>query len=471
MILTGAFHSAVVANHRAMLATAEAMREKIDSYRDALDATQLEELDRAIEYAGDPNDGDVRGVIIQLANASFRGIDPRELYTEIQFVLPFGMHDKLAEENRSISFPNGSHFQILFMRIKSSYEDPMIVYLANIGGERINGLPSDFLSDVNPDTKTGSTLVLIQLDGCATLDFDVTGDGVIEEKPLEDEKAVRGGLYFPHKELAVSLLRALYREAPPEFPIECKLEHLNIDAFSNLIVDYRRKEYRKLIMHRKAYLLTSRDALLRAHSRYSDQIGELYRRDKQVSIKALVDNFVIRTNESFRDFVYKVVELTVKEYVEWHSCWEYLWEGDPKYPKLEPHAHPLINSYLRTVLEMKGIRVSREVRVANGAVDFFCSCTTKRDDVLKVCIEVKNAHGEGLESGISKQLPAYMDAEQTRHGIYLVLWYKGADWQQPKKFSSIDEMNAKLEATKPDKNYCIDVISVNCSKPIQPSKM
>jgi len=45
----------------------------------------------------------------------------------------------------------------------------------------------------------------------------------------------------------------------------------------------------------------------------------------------------------------------------------------------------------------------------DGALDFFCSFTTKRNDVLKVCIEVKNAHGAGLENGISKQLPAYMD--------------------------------------------------------------
>lgn len=120
---------------------------------------------------------------------------------------------------------------------------------------------------------------------------------------------------------------------------------------------------------------------------------------------------------------------------------------------------------------MKGIRVSREPRMANGAVDFFCSFTTKRNDVLKVCIEVKNAHGAGLESGISKQLPAYMDAERTRHGIYLVLWYKGTDWPEPDKFDSIDEMMASLEAMKPKDGYRIDVMTVNCTKPIPPSKM
>lgn len=466
-LLVDLFKSAIIANHRAMLLTSEAIRERLDLYRETLGREQFEQLDREIEYGGEQNSRDIRGVTVQLANTTFRGIQPTELFTEIQFVLPFEMQNEGMEDNRRGSL-NGLPFNVIFRKIKSSYEDPTIVYLRNIGSDMINGLPNDLLSDVNPDL--GSTLLVLQLDGCAALDFDVTDDGVIKEKPLEDEKALRGGWYYPHKELALNLLRALYRSASIDFPLKCELEHLDIDVFSNFIINYCLKEG-QLIVHRKAYLLTSKAAFHRAYTRYGDQISELYRRDKHVSIKALIDNSVIQSNESFRDFVYKVVELTVKEYVEGHSCWEYLWEGGPTQPKSEPHAHPLINSYLRTVLEMKGIRVSREVRMANGAVDFFCSYTTKRNDVLKVCIEAKNAHGEGLERGISKQLPAYMDKEQTHHGIYLVLWYKGADWPQPEKFGSINEISARLEAIRPNENYRIDVMCVNCTKPIQPSKM
>ena len=64
-----------------------------------------------------------------------------------------------------------------------------------------------------------------------------------------------------------------------------------------------------------------------------------------------------------------------------------------------------------------------------------------------------------------------MDAERTRHGIYLVLWHKGTDWPEPEKFDSIDEMMASLEAMKLKDGYCIDVMTVNCTKPIPPSKM
>ncbi len=468
-ILLGVFRSAIAANHRATLITAEAMREKLDQYREWLDCDQMEQLDRMIEYGGEQND--IRSVTIQLANATFRGTNPQEIYSVIQFVLPLKLQEDASEVKRDVILPGGDRFEILFRRINSIYEDPTMAYLANIGSEKVGGLPSSFLSDANPTPQAGSTLVLIKFDGCLALDFDVTADGAIIEKAFEDEKALRGGQYFPHKELSVNLLRSLYREAPGQFPIKCGLEDLHVDAFSNFLVDYRLKDVGNIIVHRKSYLMTSRDAFLQACIRYGDKVGELYRRDKRVSIKSLVENFVIRTNESLRDFVYKALELTVKGYVEQQSCWPLLWEGGTKRPKPETDVHPLVNSYLKTVLEMKGIRVSREVRTANGAVDFFCSLTTKRSDVLKVCVEVKNAHGSGLESGISKQLPAYMDAEQTRHGIYLVLWYKNTDWPKPEEFGSVDEMSAKLGALRPKGDYCIDLMIVNCVKPVPPSKV
>lgn len=468
-ILSGVFRSAITANHRATLITAEAMREKLDLYREWLDSDQMEQLDRMIEYGGVQND--IRSVTIQLANATFRGTNPQEIYTVIQFVLPLKLREDGSEVKRDAILPGGDRFEVVFRRIKSIYEDPTMTYLANIGGEKIGGLPSSFLSDLNPAPRSESTLVFIKVDRCLALDFDVTADGIVMEKPFEDEKALRGGEYFPHKELLVNVLRTLYREAPDQFPIKCGLEDLYIDAFSNFIVDYRLKGVGNIVVHHKSYLMTSRDAFLRACIRYSDKVGELYRRDNGVSTKALVENFVIRTNESLRDFVYKALELTVKGYVEQQSCWAFLWEGGTKNPKPEIDVHPLVNSYLKTVLEMKGIRVSREVRTANGAVDFFCSMTTKRDDVLKVCIEVKNAHSPGLESGISKQLPAYMDAEQTRHGIYLVLWYKGPDWPKPKEFGSVEEVSAKLETLRPEGDYYIDLTVVNCVKPVPPSKV
>ena len=88
-LISGIFQSAIAANHQAILLTAKVMREKLDRYSESLNPNQMEQLDRAIEYGGEQNGVDIRGMEIQLANATFRGIDPMELYTSIQFVLPF----------------------------------------------------------------------------------------------------------------------------------------------------------------------------------------------------------------------------------------------------------------------------------------------------------------------------------------------------------------------------------------------
>ena len=473
-ILAGVLRSAIAANHRATLITAEAMRERLDRCRESLDHNDLEQLNRMIEYGIAQEDMEIRDMTVQLAHATFRGTDPSEIYTVIQFALPKSLKRGASEVMQRGGLPGGVGFEIAFRQVTSSYEDPSITYLANIGSEEIGGLPSSFMSDVDPSLQAGSALVQVKLDRFMGLDFEVAPDGSIVDMPFEDEKALRGGQYYPHKELIVGLLRGLFREQPNEFPIDCQLEDLHIDAFSNYLVDYRlspKKGMGNIIIHRKSYLLTRRDAFRQACIRYSDEISALYRHDEQVSLKALMENSVIRTNESLRDFIYKVLKLTVKEYVERHSCWDYLWEGDPKRPRPETHVHPFINSHLRAALEMKGVRVSRETPMANGAVDFFCSFTTPRGDVLKVCIEVKNAHSAGLESGIAKQLPAYMGAEQTGHGIYLVFWYKSLDWPNPAEFKSIDELTVKLETVKPKEDYCIDVMVVNCTKPLSPSKI
>lgn len=470
-ILVRAIRSVIVANHRGGMLTVEALREKLDLYREFLNEADMDQFDSMIEYHEGGQDGlEIRDVTIELAGGTFRGTDLSQIYTLVQCVLPLELKEGIPE----VSKGGASHigrYQIILRRIGSVYDDPMMAFLANIGNEKIGGLPCSFLSDVNLESLASSTLLLLRFDGCMALDFDVADDGTIVEKTCEDEKAIRGGRFFPHKEEMVKLLRAIYRDAPDQFPLRCGLEDLHVEAFSNYLVDYRLKSVGNIIVHQKHYLLTSPGAFERARMRYAEKIGALYRRDERVGIKALLENAMIRTNESLRDFVYKALELTVKHWIEQQACWRYLWEGNPQLPRPETDTHPFIDASLRTVLDLKGVRVSREPRMANGAVDFFCSFTTARNDVLKVCIEVKNAHGTGLDSGISKQLPAYMDGERTSHGIYIVMWYKGTDWLLPKEVCSVEELKTKLETLKPPGNYKIDLMVVNCTKPVSPSKM
>ena len=45
---------------------------------------------------------------------------------------------------------------------------------------------------------------------------------------------------------------------------------------------------------------------------------------------------------------------------------------------------------------------------------------------LDVCMEIKKAQHPDVDKAMNKQLVAYMQAERTTAGIYLVLWYKSA---------------------------------------------
>jgi hypothetical protein len=323
-ILVRAIRSVIDANHRGGMFTVEALREKLDLHRAFLNEADMDQFDRMIEFHQCGQEGiEIRDVTIELADGTFRGTDLSQVYTLVQCVLPLELKEGIPEVIKGGASHFG-RFQIILKRIGSVYDDPMMAFLANNSNEKIGGLPCEFLSDVNLESPASSTLLLLIFDECMTLDFDVAEDGTIVEKACDDEKAIRGGRFFPHKEEMVKLLRATYREAPGQFPLRCGLEDLHVDVFSNYLVDYRLKSVGNIIVHQKHYLLTSQGAFERARMRYAEKIGALYRRDERVGIKALLENAMIRTNESLRDFVYKALELTVKQWIEQQACWRFL---------------------------------------------------------------------------------------------------------------------------------------------------
>jgi hypothetical protein len=114
-----------------------------------------------------------------------------------------------------------------------------------------------------------------------------------------------------------------------------------------------------------------------------------------------------------------------------------------------------------------GVQISREVIAANGSLDFHCSYT-KDDKLMKVCIEMKNAHHEQLLHGLTKQLPAYLDGEATQDGIFLVLWYKGDRFARPTGFTTSDELFKHLETNIPSK-YRIRIMIIDCAEKTWPS--
>ena len=138
-------------------------------------------------------------------------------------------------------------------------------------------------------------------------------------------------------------------------------------------------------------------------------------------------------------------------------------------PFKEPEAQPLLYSLLDTFFEIKGIQLSKEPELANGKLDFNCSYTNKSGYIVRTCIEVKNAHHENLIDGLITQLPLYMEASNIESGIFLVLWYKGNNFNFP-KYETIEELEKMLSHKIPN-NKNIEIIIIDCSKQIAPSKI
>jgi len=195
-----------------------------------------------------------------------------------------------------------------------------------------------------------------------------------------------------------------------------------------------------------------------------DEIVKDFMKEHEGKIKEFINpDKVIDTNKKLLDIVSNYIKSFVIHDIELDGGYTYLWKN--KKPLCETDSQPFIKILLNKSCEDEDIAISRENKTGNGNVDF-----TFTDGKFKICLEVKNAHHENVVSGIHRQLPLYMKGEKTKYGIYLVLWFKSENnFQLPNKYNSIKELQDEIEKNIPS-GLNINLIIINCSKPISPSK-
>jgi hypothetical protein len=184
-------------------------------------------------------------------------------------------------------------------------------------------------------------------------------------------------------------------------------------------------------------------------------LEKLYFEDDIVDIRDFILNTKINNSRSFLNFCYKLIEITLKKSIEYGGLHRTFWiekAGKPV-PISEPSAQPIIYNHLRFIAAIKGVMMSREVIASDGSLDFHFSYT-KNDTLMKVCVELKNAHHQHLQHGIDTQLPLYIKDVGGREGIFLVLWYKSDIYPNPVKFAEIGDLESYLFENKP-KRYLI----------------
>lgn len=153
------------------------------------------------------------------------------------------------------------------------------------------------------------------------------------------------------------------------------------------------------------------------------------------------------------------------------AFWDYQREGRKvvsKKPKRETDIHPTVDALLRDIALAKNFDVDREVIVAGGALDFQFVGSCASGERSRVCVEFKHAHSGDVVHGVSVQLPEYMRAKACSFGIYVVLYFRGDDFDKPSR--DLNELRLELEKHRVQTGLNIRIVLWNLSRPVPPSK-
>ncbi|SHL18764.1 COR domain-containing protein [Flavobacterium chilense] len=183
-----------------------------------------------------------------------------------------------------------------------------------------------------------------------------------------------------------------------------------------------------------------------------------------------IENQII-TNKDLQDFIVSLLNNVLDKEIKLKQGNINFWRDQKcSIPKDEVEVQPYISNTLDTLCKIKGINLAREIKEGNGNVDIVFSYNNIFGEILKVCVEIKKAHHSDIENAIKNQLPVYLDSAGTNAGIYIVIWYKGTEFNQPTKYKTEDELMSLIQVNNPDpENIFVKIL--NCSKQISPSKI
>jgi hypothetical protein len=171
--------------------------------------------------------------------------------------------------------------------------------------------------------------------------------------------------------------------------------------------------------------------------------------------------------KDLQEFVTNLLKDKLNHNIKYDEGFRVFWRDEKciSNPKHEPEIQPYIKSILKPYCDLKNVKISREVSIANGSIDLSFSYLSHT-----VCLEVKKAEHQDILNALSGQLTEYMLGEQTCYGIYLVLWYKNeTSFTLPSKYRSLEDLISEIIIPNNSMDY--QVLGIDCNKPISPSKL
>lgn len=434
----------------------ESIRDILDEYEDYIQELHKQLIQDGLEF--NPENFEVDDMKLRLFEPNFKSYDvDNEIDTILHFVVPF----RAKIDRQKLVLSDGT--ELYFHTINTLYEDPIFSFLDELD-MNFNGMPITFFSDSIGNLQT-STLITIKLPYFYHPHFELLDDKFVEND-FSLETAKRGGKYYPHKDLIVEKLHNAYILS--DFPLEIEQRKITSNFISNYMIAYFSKIGE--VIHHEVFTITNIDSYFKAKHRYIEDLNKFYLKDELIDIRRFIEETRITNSRNFLDFCYKFLELTIKKAIEFGGLHSAFWKdaSGVELPAKETKAQPIIFNIIKDLAEMKGIQISREVEAADGSLDFYFSYNTGTE-IVKVCVELKNAHHDDLKHGIETQLPLYIKGVGKKEGIFLVLWYKNDTFDKPHAYDSLNELESFLLSHVPDK-FKIKPLIIDCNKKISPSR-
>ncbi len=266
-----------------------------------------------------------------------------------------------------------------------------------------------------------------------------------------------------------------------------KINDLNILTYDDITIYTERyfkiPEYSTPLIIR-LNTLTAKDAYRNAV--YDYLLPKLQQQEIKKSVSILKKEYTgkeISNENDLKLAISDAIKNVLKYNIELRRWVEPFWDGErtisedgikkiiQRMPKHEPKIQPTLHVLLDIAMLPLGIHVVRESDEGIGSLDFKFLFTTKSGVPITVGVEFKLAHHSDIEHGITKQLPAYLEAIRSNTGIFVVMWFKDPEYfNKPTKYNKNEmvEFLAK-QATGICASSGMDISSVMIDASIRPS--
>ena len=430
----------------------------LDDHEDDYEPQEIPLMRAAI--ATDPSTMHVSNFSTSNGNLSLKSTENKDITTLISFSIPNACY---MSEERIMDIDEKT--QIILSPVAAFWADPMFKPMRNF---KIANMGWSHFCDVEPKEGKNYTHVKIAIKELFVPDVLLTKDSN-DSIDFSDKEALMGRRFYPHKEFVIKAFLNIFDEISKELEIEKK--DININLFSNYFVQHIDNETGENI-HFKLFAITNPDSYSKTTTKFLERLQSINLSDSLVNIRDLLTSTKIETEKTLMEFVNRSIDLVVKHNIENHGGYKYFWKSDGNgglKPCREAEAQPYIFSHLKSIFDFMGIQISREVESSNGEIDFLVTYTNSQRKLLRLCVELKLAQAAKVENGLTKQLPAYMKGEKCKYGIYVVLWFKSENYEEPKKYIGIQDLQSSLDEI--NSNHKILSMIIDCSKPTSPSKL